>query len=765
MGSATIKSNLGEGQYTIELTKSQAALTTRRANIVTRQGEVDAAIAALETELTALQAVKDEKYTALKDAIGVYSLLESPTADDRKKVTDAEAAYMTAQANVTKKQKEINLKKLEKISLAKKLTQIDDAMVVETKTAWCADYSTELTGTVGTLEVNGEDNQILVMPGGKTGLGLLQHPLAMTPSGVFVNSAKLPGWQKWKPTYRIGVLVLIDYDDKKCDVAIPEPYSSSTLLAINQEGEAYDLIQAEVSGWDDYASRFPDDPLVKNTDSTRLPETSTLLADLENVNQYVNWNYTYRTDSEQYGTLEHWSIMDPGGQGDCEDFALTKAKMLLDKGYPASALHIEVGLTPSGEGHAWLVVQTEGGDYALDIRYWNVTPNSKTNYTNRKRQTGKIWGQSAVLLKDVAMDYMDGAEHLFEIDDRVVVEFTNQDWDKPKVIGFESYPRSLSDILIHEVRMYQELSERKWTLSRVSLARPSEGYVTTNKWTIEQQITDYSVEWGAFGFRFLGYLVSVKKIVGFYDDYDTENRYMLWMKIIDENGNPGGHYKILNYGYRGFGHFARADGDNVTYIFMGSTMINITKDGTDITSVYCPFSNFDDYGNVIIFSNGDFLWAQRSYSEPYTLTIKYTRGNSVISTFSPDTDVIKIDSITECGDGLCYGIRKGVSVVTENTELRYCPDKYKPDEYTILRYGDHCTGTDTPAAERFVDLFYDRMRKYLFVGTDYANRGWWSTPSPSHFIVYSLDTMSVVEEIERNYLYTIDYKFAALYRS
>ena len=48
--------------------------------------------------------------------------------------------------------------------------------------------------------------------------------------------------------------------------------------------------------------------------------------------------------------------------GDCEDFALTKRRELIKAGLPSSALLMAVATTPSGEGHAVLVVRTDKAD-------------------------------------------------------------------------------------------------------------------------------------------------------------------------------------------------------------------------------------------------------------------------------------------------------------------------------------------------------------------------------------------------------------------
>lgn len=82
----------------------------------------------------------------------------------------------------------------------------------------------------------------------------------------------------------------------------------------------------------------------------------------------------------------------------CEDFALTKANELLNLGYPASALHIEAGaiVGPPTRFHAWLVVQTDQGNFALDNNVDQVVLNKLLtcegkDIVARKRQIGGHW--------------------------------------------------------------------------------------------------------------------------------------------------------------------------------------------------------------------------------------------------------------------------------------------------------------------------------------------------------------------------------------
>lgn len=86
-------------------------------------------------------------------------------------------------------------------------------------------------------------------------------------------------------------------------------------------------------------------------------------AQLISVNASVN--RSIRPVNDPAGT-DVWSV--DVDEGDCEDYALTKRKHLLDLGWPSSALRIAVARTAAGEGHAVLVAKTSAGDYVLDNR-------------------------------------------------------------------------------------------------------------------------------------------------------------------------------------------------------------------------------------------------------------------------------------------------------------------------------------------------------------------------------------------------------------
>nr|WP_245269411.1 transglutaminase-like cysteine peptidase [Allorhizobium undicola] len=119
-------------------------------------------------------------------------------------------------------------------------------------------------------------------------------------------------------------------------------------------------------------------------DSGPLPLSPALWQDIVNVNVSVNSAIKPETDKEIYGVEEKWAY--PTTAGDCEDYALLKRRMLMQKGISASDLLMTVVLQPNGEGHAVLTVRTDRGDFVLDNMRDQVKLWSETEYTYLKRQ-------------------------------------------------------------------------------------------------------------------------------------------------------------------------------------------------------------------------------------------------------------------------------------------------------------------------------------------------------------------------------------------
>ena len=139
-------------------------------------------------------------------------------------------------------------------------------------------------------------------------------------------------------------------------------------------------------GWVDFCNRYAgecDGPVLQPTDVTLTPAA---LKDIEKVNRTVNGSVTSVTDSEHWGMTDRWDYpLD--GKGDCEDFALLKRKILLERGYPRQALLMTVVKDHAGEGHAVLIVKTNKGDFALDNLSDKAMRWDETGYRFVKRQS------------------------------------------------------------------------------------------------------------------------------------------------------------------------------------------------------------------------------------------------------------------------------------------------------------------------------------------------------------------------------------------
>ena len=115
--------------------------------------------------------------------------------------------------------------------------------------------------------------------------------------------------------------------------------------------------------------------------------------ELNTVNDYVNSSVRQIEDIANYGVSENWSYPNENG-GDCEDFALLKRKLLIERGWSPADLLVAVVREWNGAGHAILVVDTDRGEVVLDNKNWAIVAWNDTPYTWVKRQSRErpyIW--------------------------------------------------------------------------------------------------------------------------------------------------------------------------------------------------------------------------------------------------------------------------------------------------------------------------------------------------------------------------------------
>jgi predicted transglutaminase-like cysteine proteinase len=135
-----------------------------------------------------------------------------------------------------------------------------------------------------------------------------------------------------------------------------------------------------------FCARHPDQCARRGALVERIALTPERRAELDAVNRAVNGRIREVDDSLQHGAEDVWSLATTG-QGDCEDFALLKRQMLLDRGWPSSVLLVTTASTPSGEGHAVLTVVTDAGDLVLDNKSPSVLAWNRTGYAFYTRQS------------------------------------------------------------------------------------------------------------------------------------------------------------------------------------------------------------------------------------------------------------------------------------------------------------------------------------------------------------------------------------------
>jgi hypothetical protein len=237
MGKATITGGGTDGLYTITRTFDNT--------------RIDALIGKLTTKITTLQSTEiPDAGQAVADAIDAGNALLAQLdaavaamnagAKNQKQVDDLTKQVVTARLAVDNAQVRLDMKRAELASAQTEKANMEKSRgVADSRDAWCADLTEDLSGEVGTIEPRGEGStDPIIVPGytsaawDKTRDGQLVVPYSSGPPAVFWNWAAMPAWQKWKPTYRVGKITNIVADT--ADVELDDIRSTQQQLAINQ---------------------------------------------------------------------------------------------------------------------------------------------------------------------------------------------------------------------------------------------------------------------------------------------------------------------------------------------------------------------------------------------------------------------------------------------------------------------------------------------------------------------------------------------------
>jgi predicted transglutaminase-like cysteine proteinase len=118
-------------------------------------------------------------------------------------------------------------------------------------------------------------------------------------------------------------------------------------------------------GWYSFCERYKSECVGEESSPKKIELTDDNWGAIVGANKWVNKNIKPMTDRRHWHTINKWAYPDDG-YGDCKDYVLLKRRILMEGGFPRSALLITIVWTKQNKGHAVLIVRTDKGDYVLD---------------------------------------------------------------------------------------------------------------------------------------------------------------------------------------------------------------------------------------------------------------------------------------------------------------------------------------------------------------------------------------------------------------
>lgn len=246
MGWATIVSGGPDGRYTISIdygTETRdailSALNTLGASLDIQIAEAQAKVTEAEEKEAEQQAIVDTAIQAYIDDLAAG--INVPNIDGFNSALKTFASIVSF--NVPARLK-LEALKFEKADVLRRVAQWNNVATSTTRQAWCIDFTEDAAGNVATVDVNGESDLVLIAAGGRPWSpadGLMTLREIQSPEQVFWNAAVLPGWQKFRPTFRWGTITGLKLLENKATVKLGPATSSAQRLGINQEETLRDI--------------------------------------------------------------------------------------------------------------------------------------------------------------------------------------------------------------------------------------------------------------------------------------------------------------------------------------------------------------------------------------------------------------------------------------------------------------------------------------------------------------------------------------------
>lgn len=257
MGFATLVESLGDGLYMATVDRGKALRDQRVEGIDTRLADLAPQLAEADAALDAAEADRDQVLVDLDAAIAAFrAAVESAPPgsampEEYQGLVDASLAMAEATRAVQAAQLAVTQLEVEMAALEADKARLENLEVEQQRELWCADYTDDAPAEkiVETIEVPGEPQQIIIAPQAPDyteAKGYLLMRELMVPHQAFFNAAILPGWQRWRPNYRIGVVIAVR-DDNTLNVEL-EGISSAQGLGINPPEPVGDAPLGELHG-------------------------------------------------------------------------------------------------------------------------------------------------------------------------------------------------------------------------------------------------------------------------------------------------------------------------------------------------------------------------------------------------------------------------------------------------------------------------------------------------------------------------------------
>lgn len=277
MGAGTIISGGADGLYTVKMDRGKA----RKDAELSRINQVIALLTANLAEYPPIIASREANIAqwqaALENSIVIYEVLvqidptSQQTQDAAKGVNALLAEKLNAEGSLQAVKANQNIVKGQLAEAQRRLVFITAVAAEVTQEIWCADLTEDKTGAVSTIEIPGEPVGVVMAPQSQEDTLILPagNVVArelMRADHLYLNAAILPGWQKFKPTYRRGTIVDTDTTLNTATVQIAATVSTAkdkNLKTINVNQETVLLENVPVNYMTCHAAAFePDDDVV-----------------------------------------------------------------------------------------------------------------------------------------------------------------------------------------------------------------------------------------------------------------------------------------------------------------------------------------------------------------------------------------------------------------------------------------------------------------------------------------------------------------------